>query len=119
MVVLGLILLIIGLVANIPILTTIGIILVIVGLILNFVPIGGTRRRFTSSRSTRPRPRAGGCAFRGCLPQSSPATGGTSRGRASTSPTQRRPARAWRCRGTRPRRGQLPDGVLALPEGLQ
>jgi hypothetical protein len=46
MVVLGLILLIIGLVANIPILTTIGIILVIVGLILNFVPIGGTRRRF-------------------------------------------------------------------------
>ena len=46
MVILGLILLIIGLVANIPILTTIGIILVIVGLILNFVPIGGTRRRF-------------------------------------------------------------------------
>jgi hypothetical protein len=46
MVVLGLILLIIGLVANIPVLTTIGIILVIVGLILNFVPIGGTRRRF-------------------------------------------------------------------------
>ena len=46
MVVLGLILLIIGLVANIPILTTIGMILVIVGLILNFVPIGGTRRRF-------------------------------------------------------------------------
>ena len=46
MVVLGLILLIIGLVANIPILTTNGIILVIVGLILNFVPIGGTRRRF-------------------------------------------------------------------------
>ena len=46
MVVLGLILLIIGLVANIQILTTIGIILVIVGLILNFVPIGGTRRRF-------------------------------------------------------------------------
>ena len=46
MVVLGLILLIIGLVASIPILTTIGIILIIVGLILNFVPIGGTRRRF-------------------------------------------------------------------------
>ena len=46
MVVLGLILLIIGLVASISILTTIGIILVIVGLILNFVPIGGTRRRF-------------------------------------------------------------------------
>ncbi len=46
MVILGLILLIIGLVANIPILTVIGAILLIVGLILNFVPIGGTRRRF-------------------------------------------------------------------------
>jgi hypothetical protein len=45
MVVLGLILLIIGLVAAIPILTTIGIILLVVGLILNFVPIGGNRRR--------------------------------------------------------------------------
>jgi len=45
MVVLGVILLIIGLVAGISILTTIGIILLIVGLILNFVPIGGNRRR--------------------------------------------------------------------------
>ncbi len=45
MVVLGLILLIVGLVANIPILTTIGAILLVVGLILNLVPIGGTRRR--------------------------------------------------------------------------
>ena len=45
MVVLGLILLIIGLVATIPLLTTIGAILLVVGLILNFVPIGGTRRR--------------------------------------------------------------------------
>lgn len=45
MVVLGLILLIVGLVASIPILTTIGAILLIVGLILNFVPVGGTRRR--------------------------------------------------------------------------
>lgn len=45
MVVLGLILLIIGLVASIPILTTIGIILLVVGLILNLVPIGGTKRR--------------------------------------------------------------------------
>jgi hypothetical protein len=45
MVVLGLILLIIGLVASIPILVTIGAILLIVGLILNFVPIGGNRRR--------------------------------------------------------------------------
>jgi hypothetical protein len=45
MIVLGLILLIIGLVASIPLLTTIGIILLVVGLILNLVPIGGTRRR--------------------------------------------------------------------------
>ena len=45
MIILGLILLIIGLVANIPILTTIGAILLIVGLILNLVPIGGSRRR--------------------------------------------------------------------------
>lgn len=46
MIVLGLILLIIGLVAGIPILTTIGAILLVVGIILNLVPIGGTRRRF-------------------------------------------------------------------------
>ena len=45
MVVLGLILLIIGLVASIPILTTIGLILLVVGLILNLVPIGGQSRR--------------------------------------------------------------------------
>lgn len=45
MVVLGLILLIIGLVAHIPILTTIGVILLLVGIVLNLVPIGGTRRR--------------------------------------------------------------------------
>ncbi|CAI9412084.1 hypothetical protein HIDPHFAB_01680 [Nocardioides sp. T2.26MG-1] len=45
MIILGLILLIIGLVASIPILTTIGLILLVVGLILNLVPIGGTRRR--------------------------------------------------------------------------
>jgi hypothetical protein len=45
MVVLGLILLLIGLLANISVLTTIGIILLIVGLILNLVPIGGSRRR--------------------------------------------------------------------------
>ncbi|WP_167288777.1 hypothetical protein [Nocardioides seonyuensis] len=45
MVVLGLILLIVGLVADIGILTTIGAILLIVGLILNFVPIGGSSRR--------------------------------------------------------------------------
>lgn len=45
MVVLGLILLIIGLVASIPILTTIGAILLVVGLILNLVPLGGSTRR--------------------------------------------------------------------------
>ncbi len=47
MVVLGLVLLLIGLfVASLKILFTIGLILLVVGLILNFVPIGGTRRRF-------------------------------------------------------------------------
>ncbi len=46
MVILGLILLVIGLVADIPVLLTIGIILAIVGLILNLVPIGGTRRMY-------------------------------------------------------------------------
>jgi hypothetical protein len=45
MVILGLVLLIIGLVASIPILTTIGAILLVVGLILNLVPMGGSRRR--------------------------------------------------------------------------
>ena len=45
MVVLGLILLIVGLVADISILTTIGAILLVVGLVLNLVPIGGSRRR--------------------------------------------------------------------------
>jgi len=45
MVILGLILLIIGLIASISILWIIGLILVIVGLVLNFVPVGGTRRR--------------------------------------------------------------------------
>ncbi len=45
MVVLGLILLLIGLLVGPPILTTIGLILLVVGLILNFVPVGGSRRR--------------------------------------------------------------------------
>jgi hypothetical protein len=45
MVILGLILLIIGLIANISILTIIGAILLVVGLIVNLVPMGGTRRR--------------------------------------------------------------------------
>lgn len=46
MVILGVILLIIGLVASIPVLTTIGAILIVVGLVLNLVPIGGTRRTY-------------------------------------------------------------------------
>jgi hypothetical protein len=46
MVVLGLILLLIGLLAGIHILFVIGLVLLIVGLVLNFVPIGGTRRRY-------------------------------------------------------------------------
>jgi hypothetical protein len=46
MVVLGLILLLIGLLAGVPAATTIGLVLILVGLVLNFVPLGGTRRRF-------------------------------------------------------------------------
>jgi hypothetical protein len=46
MVVLGLILLLIGLLAGVPAATTIGLVLILVGLVLNFVPMGGTRRRF-------------------------------------------------------------------------
>ncbi len=46
MVVLGIVLLIIGFIAKISILWIIGLILVLVGLVLNFVPIGGTRRRY-------------------------------------------------------------------------
>jgi hypothetical protein len=45
MVVLGLVLLLIGIFAAIPLLTIVGIILLIVGLIVNLVPMGGTRRR--------------------------------------------------------------------------
>ncbi|MBB6628303.1 hypothetical protein H5V45_13335 [Nocardioides sp. KIGAM211] len=46
MVLLGLVLLVIGLVADVTVLTWIGIALVVIGLVLNFVPVGGTRRRF-------------------------------------------------------------------------
>lgn len=47
MIVLGAILIIVGLlVESLKILLTIGVILLVVGLILNFVPIGGRRRRF-------------------------------------------------------------------------
>ena len=46
-IVLGVILIIVGLVVeSLKILLTIGVILLVVGLILNFVPIGGRRRRF-------------------------------------------------------------------------
>jgi hypothetical protein len=44
MVILGLVLLVIGLLADISILVTIGAILAVVGLVLNLVPIGGRRR---------------------------------------------------------------------------
>jgi hypothetical protein len=46
MVILGIILAIVGLIASISILLWIGVILVIVGLVLNFVPIGGSTRRY-------------------------------------------------------------------------
>jgi len=46
MVILGLILLLIGLIAGVPLATTLGFILLLVGLVLNFVPIGGSTRRF-------------------------------------------------------------------------
>lgn len=46
MVILGLVLLLIGLFAAIPLLVTLGIILLIVGLVLNLVPMGGSRRRY-------------------------------------------------------------------------
>lgn len=45
MVVLGVVLLILGLVLNVPVLVTIGAIVAVVGLVLNFVPIGGSSRR--------------------------------------------------------------------------
>jgi hypothetical protein len=41
-----LILLIIGLIASISILWIIGLVLIVVGLVLNFVPVGGARRRW-------------------------------------------------------------------------
>ena len=46
MLILGIILIIVGLlVASLKILLWVGIVLLVVGLILNFVPIGGRRRR--------------------------------------------------------------------------
>ncbi len=46
MVVLGIILAIIGWLASISILLYVGVILIVVGLVLNFVPIGGSTRRW-------------------------------------------------------------------------
>jgi hypothetical protein len=46
-IILGIILIVVGLlVASLKILLWVGIVLLVVGLILNFVPIGGRRRRF-------------------------------------------------------------------------
>lgn len=45
MVILGIILALIGWLASISILLWIGVALIIIGLILNFVPVGGARRR--------------------------------------------------------------------------
>ncbi len=46
MIILGIILALIGLIASISILLWVGVILVIVGLVLNFIPIGGSTRRW-------------------------------------------------------------------------
>jgi hypothetical protein len=46
MVILGVVLLLIGVLASIPLLTWIGIVLILVGLILWFVPVGGHTRRY-------------------------------------------------------------------------
>ena len=56
MVILGIILALIGWIASVPILLWIGVILIIVGLVLNFVPIGGSKRRYYQlpNRTTGP-----------------------------------------------------------------
>jgi hypothetical protein len=46
MIVLGLILLLIGLIAHVPLAVTIGLIVLVLGVVLNLVPVGGTRRRY-------------------------------------------------------------------------
>ena len=46
MVVLGIILLILGFVFSIQLLWIVGLILILVGLLVNFVPMGGTTRRW-------------------------------------------------------------------------
>ena len=79
MVVLGLILLIIGLVASIPVLTTIGAILLVVGIVLNLVPIGGTRRRVFLQPVSNSTPRRNASTF----------SVGISQGRRCSSPPAR------------------------------
>jgi hypothetical protein len=44
MIILGVVLLVLGLVLDIGVLTTIGAVLAVVGLVLNLVPVGGRRR---------------------------------------------------------------------------
>ena len=101
MIVLGLILLIIGLVANIPILTTIGAILLVVGLILNIVPIGGTPKARLLDATTRTRPpasQAGGRFMSGRLGQlrsSSPSRSAPARVGVSGSRGNRVAWNAW------------------------
>ena len=46
MVILGIILAVIGWIASISILLWIGVALIIIGLVLNFVPMGGSTRRW-------------------------------------------------------------------------
>jgi hypothetical protein len=60
MVILGIILALIGWIASISIVLWIGVILIIVGLVLNFVPIGGSRRRYYPTAQRGPVWRAPG-----------------------------------------------------------
>jgi len=46
MIILGLILVLIGWIASISLLLWVGVILVVAGIVLNFVPIGGSTRRY-------------------------------------------------------------------------
>lgn len=45
MILLGIVLFLIGLLVPMHALTVIGLVLLVVGLVVNFVPLGGTRRR--------------------------------------------------------------------------
>lgn len=46
MIVLGIILALLGWLTSISLLLYLGVVLIVVGLVLNFVPLGGTRRRW-------------------------------------------------------------------------